>query len=124
MGSFFNILTYKLGLPIDPFYSFLVMVTVGEIACRVAFSLVGDLYDKNLLQSSSGGSICHWLIRIPVYIVIWAVLYALISIGKFVYHNWKVILLISGCILVTVIAFTVILIVRRKNRERKADEHS
>lgn len=121
MSSFFNLFTYKLGLPIDPFYSFLIMVVVGEIACRAAFSLVGDFYDNNLLQSSAGGSICHWFIRALVYIIIWAVLYALISVGKFVFHNWKVILLISGCILATVIVVTVIAIVRRKKHERKAD---
>lgn len=121
MSSLFNLLMYPLGLPINPLYSYIIMFVVGEIAYQIAFSLVGDLYDKNLLQSSSGGSICHWFIRALVYIMIWAVLYALISIGKFVFHNWKVILLIGGCILAAVIVFTVIAIVRKKKREGKAD---
>ena len=121
MSSLFNFLTYPLGLPIDTFYSYLIMLVIGEIAYSIAYSSVGKLYTKNIIQGSFDGSICHWLIRFPVYIIIWAVLYGLISLCKFIYDNWKIVLLVSCFVVATVIIFAITVLVKKKIRERKAE---
>ena len=123
MSSLFNFLTYPLGLPIDTFYSYLIMLVIGEIAYSIAYSSVGNLYTKNIIQDSFNGSICHWLIRFPVYIIIWAVLYGLISLGKLIYRNWKIVLLISSCAVATIIILAITALVKRKIRKRKAEQH-
>lgn len=123
MSSLFYFLTYPLGLPIDTFYSYLIMLVIGEIAYSIAYSSVGKLYTKNIIQGSFDGSICHWLIRFPVYIIIWAVLYGLISLGKLIYHNWKILLLISSCAVATIIILAITALVKRKIRKRKAEQH-
>lgn len=121
MSTLFNFFTYPLGLPIDTLYSYIIMLVVGEFAYRIAYSSVGKLYTKNIIQGSFNGSICHWLFRFPVYIIIWAVLYGLISLGKFIYSNWKIVLLVSGCVVATVIILAITELVKKKIRERKAE---
>ena len=121
MSTLFNYFTYPLGLPIDTLYSYIIMLVVGEFAYRIAYSSVGKLYSKNIIQRSADGSICHWLIRFPVYIIIWAVLYSLISLGKFIYNNWKIVLLISCYVVATVIILAITSLVKKKIRERNAE---
>ncbi len=120
MSSLFNFLTFPLGLPINAFYSYLIMIVIGEVAYGIAFLTVGKLYNKEIIRGSFGGSVCHWLIRIPVYIIIWVSLYGLISLGKFIYRNWKIVLFASCSIAATIIILIIVHRVR-KNRGSGAE---
>lgn len=66
----FEILTGDVAVCDNIIYNYLIMLIVGEIAFRFAFSLVGDAYDANLISGKSMGSILHWGIRFIIYVII------------------------------------------------------
>lgn len=83
MSELFNFLTFPLGLPIETFWSYMIMLIVGEAAYEIAYYAVGKMYGKGEIQGKSEGSAMHWLIRIPVFLAIWATLYGIITVVKF-----------------------------------------
>lgn len=83
MSGFFNFLTFPLGLPIETFWSYVIMLIVGEAAYKIAYYAVGKMYGKSEIQGKSEGSAWHWIIRMFVFLVMWAVLYGIISVVKF-----------------------------------------
>ncbi len=121
MSSLFNFLTFPLGLPINAFYSYLIMAVVGLIAYGIAFFAVGKLYNKEIIRGSFGGSVCHWLIRFFAFVIIWASLYGLISLGKLIYQHWRIVLFASCSIVATIILCKVIVHIVRKIRESRAE---
>lgn len=66
----FEILTGDVAVCDNIIYNYLIMLIVGEIAFRFAFSLVGDAYDANPISGKSMGSILHWGIRLIIYVII------------------------------------------------------
>lgn len=83
MSELFNFLTFPLGLPIEPFWSYVIMLIVGVAAYKIAYYAVGKMYGKGEIQGKSEGSAWHWIIRMLVFVVIWAVLYDVIAVVKF-----------------------------------------
>lgn len=92
----FDIITDPLGLPIDWWKEWLILLVIGEIAYRVAFHIVGDMYRSKDITTRTGGSFFHWLIRLIVFVVMWAVTYGVIWIGKLVIAHWAVALAVLG----------------------------
>lgn len=106
----FDRLTDPLGLPISALYEYVILLVIGGIAYAIAFSAVGDMYDSGSISSSGAGSLFHWLIRLVVFVVIWAITYGVITLVKWITAHWVVIvsslggiLLIAGIIAVVVI---------------------
>ena len=66
----FEVLTGDVAVCDNVIYNYLIMLIIGEISFRFAFSLVGDAYDVNLIRGKSIGSILHWGIRFVIYVVI------------------------------------------------------
>lgn len=66
----FEILTGEVAVCDNIIYNYLIMLFVGEIAFRFAFSLVGDAYDAGLISGKSAGSVLHWVIRFVIYLVV------------------------------------------------------
>lgn len=106
----FDRLTDPLGLPISALYEYVILLVIGAIAYAIAFSAVGDMYDSGSISSSGAGSLFHWLIRLVVFVVIWAITYSVITLVKWITAHWVVIvsslggiLLIAGIIAVVVI---------------------
>ena len=94
MKLLFDFLTSPLGLPISPIYEWLILFIIGEIAFRVAFRAVGELYDADFISGRSIGSIIHWSIRLVIFVAFWAVAYGVIAVAKFVIANKDAIILI------------------------------
>ena len=86
----------------------------------IAFRAVGNLYDGGMISGSASGSILHWIIRLIVFVAIWAITYFVIWFAKLIFAHWLLIVSILGGILV--IAAIVCLIVRytRKGGENNA----
>ena len=83
MKALFEFLKLPLSLPISPIWDFVICVVIGEVAYQIAFSYAG----RN--GSSSGErTILHWLVRIPVYFVLWVVICTLILVVQFIKANW------------------------------------
>ena len=119
MSFLFGIFTDPLGLPIEPWQEWIILLVIGFIAGRVAFRSVGDLYDSGMINGGAVGSVMHWVIRLGIFVLIWAVTYGVIAIGKFIIAHWGVILCVfGGCLLATTaVGITVIVRSRRIRKE-------
>lgn len=80
----FDLATEPLGLPIEWYYEWIILLVIGEIAYHVAYDKVGALYHSGSISGRAAGSFVHWIIRTVVFVAVWAVTYGVIWIGKFV----------------------------------------
>lgn len=116
----FDKITDPLGLPIAWYWEWIILAIIAFSAYAIAFRAVGNLYDDGMISGSTAGSLLHWIIRLIVFVVIWAVTYFVIWLAKLIFAHWLLIVSILGGILV--VAALVCLIVRytRKGGENNA----
>jgi len=110
----FDRLTDPLGLPISALWEYVILLVIGAIAYAIAFSAVGDMYDSGSIGSSGAGSLFHWLIRLVVFVVIWAITYGVITLVKWITAHWVVIVSSLGGILLITGIIAVVVIFNRK----------
>ena len=120
LSFLFDIFTDPLDLPIAWYWEWIILAIIAFSAYAIAFRTVGDLYDGGMISGSAAGSILHWIIRLIVFVVIWAITYFVIWLAKLIFAHWLLIVSILGGILVA--AAIVCLIVRytRKGGENNA----
>lgn len=73
MSIIFDLLTSPFGLPINPLLEYLLLAVLGTMAFHIGW------------EASPGGvfgSLIHWAVRFVVWVLMWAVLYAVIALGK------------------------------------------
>ena len=110
----FELATEPLGLPIEWYYEWIILLVIGEIAYQVAYDKVGILYHSGFISGKSAGSFFHWMIRTVVFTVIWAVIYGVIWIGKFVMtHKLQVAIGICSIVAIAIVAKLLIWIKER-----------
>ena len=80
----FDLATEPLGLPIEWYYEWFILAVIGYIAYLIAYEKVGSLYHGDFISGRAAGSFFHWIIRTIYFIVMWAITYGVIWIGKFV----------------------------------------
>ena len=73
LSFLFDIFTDPLGLPIAGYWEWIILAIIAFSAYAIAFRTVGDLYDGGMISGSAAGSILHWIIRLIVFVVIWAI---------------------------------------------------
>lgn len=103
----FELITSPLGLPLPVLSEYIILIIIHEIAFQIAFN------------SSSGGkwgSEIHWAIRIPTFIILWLLVYGFISLIKWLFRNWILILTIIGLIIVIL---GIILIIKKRINKSK-----
>ena len=117
----FDKITDPLTLPISPLYEWLILAVVGLVAYIVAFRAVGSMYDTGMISSRSGGSLFHWIIRVVVFIPIWAAVYGIIALAQWVMGHW----VIALCILVglIILGIAVLFIIKRRANRRLLHEN-
>ena len=98
----FDLATEPLGLPIEWYYEWIILLVIGEIAYHVAYDKVGALYHSGSISGRAAGSFVHWIIRTVVFVAVWAVTYGVIWIGKFVMAH-KIQVAIGICSIVAVV---------------------
>ena len=98
----FDLATEPLGLPIEWYYEWIILLVIGEIAYHVAYDKVGALYHSGSISGRAAGSFIHWIIRTVVFVAVWAVTYGVIWIGKFVMAH-KIQVAIGICSIVAVV---------------------
>ena len=84
----FEILTDPLGLPIEWYWEYLILAVIGVVAYAVAYRCVGDMYSGGMIDGSTSGSFFHWLIRLILFVALWAVTYGIIAAVKWLTDNW------------------------------------
>ena len=92
----FEILTDPLGLPIEWYWEYLILAGIGAVAYAVAYRCVGDMYSGGRIDGSTSGSFFHWLIRLILFVALWAVTYRIIAVVKWLTDNWVLVLCIKG----------------------------
>lgn len=120
----FELLTDPLGLPIGWIYEYIILAVIGAIAYCFAFNKVGNLYDSGMINGSFLGSLCHWIIRLFVFCLLWAITYGVIWIGKRVIENWQIISMFAISIIGTAIICIVTICVMRFIKRRKTVDNT
>lgn len=111
----FDLATEPLGLSIEWYYEWIILLVIGEIAYQVAYHKVGDLYHSGSISGRSAGSFVHWIIRTLVFVIFWAVTYVVIWTGKFVMAH-KIQVAIGICsIVAVVIAVKIFIWIKERN---------
>ena len=120
LSFLFDRITNPLGLPIAWYWEWIILAVIELAAFAIAFRAVGNLYADGMISGSTAGSVLHWIIRLIVFVVIWAITYFVIWLAKLIFAHWLLIVSILGGILV--IAAIICLIVRytRKGGENNA----
>lgn len=120
LSFLFDRITDPLGLPIAWYWEWIILAIITFAAYAIAFRAVGDLYDGGMISGSAAGSILHWIIRLIVFAVIWAVTYCIIWLAKLIFAHWVVVVSILGGILVATAIIWVIVHYIRKGGENNA----
>ena len=76
---FYSLFTDPLGLPIEPLWEYIILLLVGEIVHEIAFYVS---------PGGTFGSLIYWVTKLIAFVAIWAVLYAIIAIIKFIIAHW------------------------------------
>lgn len=110
-GFIFDLITEPLGLPIEWYYEWIILLAIGEIAYRVAYDKVGIIYHSGAISGKIAGSFVHWIIRIGIFGAMWTIAYVGILISKFVMvHKIQFIIgicsIVGGVITAKLIAWT------------------
>ena len=69
----FDIATDPLGLPIPALWEYIILGVVGLVAFKIAWEVS---------PGGVGGSAIHWTVRLIAFVVIWAVLYGVITVAN------------------------------------------
>lgn len=87
----YELATDPLGLPIEWYYELFILWIIDQIAYSKAYNNVRGLYREGFISGSVLGSLCHWIIRIFHFVVMWGCTYSVIWVGKFVVsHKFEV----------------------------------
>lgn len=111
----FDLITDPLGLPIEWYYEWIILLVIGGIAYRVAYYKVGVLYHTGSISGKSAGSFFHWIIRTGVFVAMWAISYGMIWIGKFVMAHKVQVTIGIGSIVAVVIVVKLLAWVKEQN---------
>lgn len=119
----FDLATEPLGLPIEWYYEWIILLVIGKIAYHIAYHKVGVLYHSGSISGRSAGSFVHWIIRTVVFMTSWAVIYGVIWLGKFV-MEYKIQVAIGICSIVAVVIVVKIFTwIRERNELVKVEDN-
>lgn len=104
----YTIFTDPLGLPIDPVWEFVILLIVGEIVHEIAYWVS---------PGGTFGSLIYWITKLLVFVAIWAILYGIIAVIKFVILHW--IWFTVGGVILLATAITWIIIYKKKHNGNK-----
>jgi len=101
----FELLTDPLGLPLAWHWELLAMAVIGCVAFAVGWEV-----------SSGGefGSLIHWIVRFGTFVVLWAVVYAIIIVAQWATANW-----IAVVVALTILAVTLCTILYYRHYRRR-----
>ena len=113
----FDRLTDPLSLPISPLWEYLILLVIGAVAYAVAFSIVGDMYSSGSISGGCLGSVFYWIIRLLLFVIIWAVTYGVIALAQWITAHWIIVVSVLGALVLTVGVFAVVIIFRNRGGE-------
>ena len=100
----FDKITDPLTLPIEPWKEWIIISVIGLIAYIFSFAIVGNMYDSGEISGSLAGSICHWAIRLLIFVPVWFVVYWVIVIGQWIIAHLFLALVIAVAVIILAVA--------------------
>lgn len=100
----FDKITDPLSLPIYPLWEWLILGIIGITAYKFAFSKVENMYHSGFISGSFLGSLFHWIIRLVVFVFLWAIVYCFVFIIQWSVAHWIASAIIAFCIVIFVIS--------------------
>lgn len=115
----FEFLTEPLGLPIMWYWEYIILAVIGVIAYVIAYNAVEDMYRGDIISGRTTGSFFHWLIRLVIFTIIWAVTYGVIWLCKLIIDKWEIILLVLDGIvgLISLCALAILMLLKAKKNK-------
>ena len=83
MKFLFAYLTDSFSLLENPILDCIVLAVIGEIAFRLAFDWIGDLYRMGIIDGRIAGHVLHWIFRFIIYTFVFYTAATAIKV-----HNW------------------------------------
>ena len=122
--AIFGFLTEPLGLSIAWYWEYMILAVIGIIAYTVAFATVGDMYRADFISGKTSGSFFHWMIRLFIFLVLWAFTYSVIWLGQLVVAHWQIIIAVLGGIagLSGLCALAIFLLQKSKNSKAVSED--
>jgi hypothetical protein len=85
--------------------NFIIAAIVGLIGFKIAFYLVGRLYDEGVISGSASGHVLHWIIRLAIvsgiYVALGAVIWMIKLIASVPFWVWLCIIVVSVIVLIS-----------------------
>lgn len=85
------------------------MLVINEIAFRIAW---------NASRGGKFGSEIHWAVRIPTFIILWAIIYSLIFLVKWIFLNRIIVFSITGGIILLAVVMKITILLIKKTRKK------
>ena len=102
----YELFTSPLGLPIEPFWEWLIIIIVGEAAHEIAYWVSPG--------GKTFGSIIYWVTKLLTFIAIWAILYGIIVAVQFVAKYWIWFISLGGGLVGMIVIVTWIVKYKKK----------
>lgn len=116
----FDILTGDVAICDNILYNYIVMLIVGELAFRLAWNLVGDMYHIGLISSKESGSFFHWTARLISYVCCAYLIRGVIWLYKFIvavpHWAWWI---VAGIIAAVIAAIMSVMLLRKRGGHGK-----
>ena len=110
----FDYIVGSLGLPINGFYEYIIMLIVGEITFKFAYKRTGTMIRRGIITKRQGSEM-HWTLRLFYYAVIWAFLRIGIWLFGFIKENKGVSIFAGICIIAIITTINIF----KENEKRK-----
>ena len=110
---FYTLLTDPLGLPIEPLWEYVILLIVGEIVHEIAW---------NASPGGTFGSLIYGVTKLLAFVIIWAVIYGVIAVVKWICANWVLVLCILGAIVVLAATISIFTAIHKKKTKKASVE--
>ena len=92
----FDQLTDSFSLPLEPISEYIILAFIGFLAFILAYKLVGNMYDADIISGSVLGSVFHWLLRFIIFVSLWGLTNGAIAVYRFIAEHWIILLAALG----------------------------
>lgn len=114
LSALFEGLTAGLGLPVDKVKEFAILLVIGAAAFLLAWIAVGRMYGSRIIRTRAAGSVAHWVIRLAVFVGLWAYFYGLIWAIRLIQRHWVTAVCIAAAVIVSIVVIIICRHIRRK----------
>lgn len=119
MKQIFDLITSPFGLPIPFIANFIIMAVIGTFAFIISYHLAGEWG-----MDSNERRIIHWVMRIAIFISLWALIYAGIVAVRFVIKHWLIALITAVAIAIISVAIIILLKYRKRKKEENIEKEA